>query len=238
MRSPFCRISRSFTLIEVTLGLAILVLIFGVIFQLVQMSVLGADAAARNSLRNKEISGLFAMMRQFCLDLPPSAQLRTEPRPGGGYDLLISRAPGVLLPGAGTTNRQIALTLAKDPVGGGQTLFLEEIIAPRVSAAAAFSGTPGEPSLTNRFELMRDLVGLSWKMGDPRYPYPEEATEWNDPVKPAYLRMTLVRREGSKKFTNTGVFWIPAGYGPNGQPPVDPVTRTPLALTNTNPPPA
>ena len=30
--------SRSFTLIEVTLGLAILVLIFGVIFQLVQMS--------------------------------------------------------------------------------------------------------------------------------------------------------------------------------------------------------
>ena len=40
----FTRASRGFTLIEVTLGLTILVLIFGVIFQMVQFSVLGANA--------------------------------------------------------------------------------------------------------------------------------------------------------------------------------------------------
>ena len=44
---------RSFTLIEVTLGMAILILIFGVLFQLVQMSMLGADAAAKNSQRSE-----------------------------------------------------------------------------------------------------------------------------------------------------------------------------------------
>ena len=38
--------TASFTLIEVTLGLTILILIFGVIFQLVQFSVMGANAAA------------------------------------------------------------------------------------------------------------------------------------------------------------------------------------------------
>lgn len=226
----------SFTLIEVTLGLAILVLIFGVIFQLVQMSVLGADAAARNSLRNKEITGLFALVRQLCLDLPPAAQIRSEPRPQGGYDLFFTQAPGVILPGDGSTNRQVALSLKKDPVGAGNVLFLEEIVSPRNSEAQGFLGRPAQPSLTNRFALMGDLVSLTWRMGDPRNP--EEGTEWSDPVKPAYLRMELVRRESGKNLTNTGIFWIPTGYGPNGQPPVDPVTRAPMVLTNTNPPPA
>ena len=41
----------SFTLIEVTLGLTILILIFGVIFQLVQFSVMAADEAATGAVR-------------------------------------------------------------------------------------------------------------------------------------------------------------------------------------------
>jgi hypothetical protein len=57
--------TASFTLIEVTLGLTILILIFGVIFQLVQFSVMGANAAADASLRSREVSGLFALVRQL-----------------------------------------------------------------------------------------------------------------------------------------------------------------------------
>ena len=66
----------SFTLIEVTLGLTILILIFGVIFQLVQFSVMAADEAAKSSLRSREVSGLFALVRQLCLDLPVQSQVR------------------------------------------------------------------------------------------------------------------------------------------------------------------
>ena len=54
---------KAFTLIEVTLGLTILILIFGVIFQLVQFSVMGANAAAQASLRSREVSGLFALVQ-------------------------------------------------------------------------------------------------------------------------------------------------------------------------------
>ena len=216
---------RSFTLIEVTLGLAILVLIFGVIFQLVQMSVLGADASAKNSLRTREVSGLFALIRQMCLDLPVRSQLILEPRSQGrGYDLLISNSPPVILPGEGGGARSLRLALQKDPVGGEGIMVLQEIVE--------ITNSPGTTrSLeTNIFELMREVVSVSWRVGDPRNP--DELREWNELIKPAYLRLELVRRDGGRTMTNAGIFWIPTGYSPSGLLPVDPVTRSPLTITN------
>lgn len=223
--------ARGFTLIEVTLGLAILVLIFGVIFQLVQMSVLGADAAGKNSLRCREISGLFALVRQVCLDLPVRSQLRIEPREGGGgYDLVLNNAPLAILPEAQGGNRTLRLALQKDPAGGGGVLALQEIF----QATNEFNQETAP--VTNTFNLMREIVSLNWLAGDPRNP--EELREWNEAIKPAYLKLVLVRRDAGRKLTNTGIFWIPTGYSPSGQPPVDPVTRVPMVATNTNPPPA
>lgn len=215
----------AFTLIEVTLGLAILILIFGVIFQLVQMSVLGADAAGKNSLRSREVSGLFALVRQLCLDLPVRSQLTIEPRSAGaGYDLVLSNAPLAILPDSQGGSRSVRFSLLKDPVGGGGVLALQEIF----QATNEFNRE--SPPQTNTFNLMREIVALTWLAGDPRNP--EELREWNEPVKPGYLKLVLVRRDAGRNLTNTGIFWIPAGYGPNGQPPVDPVTRGPLVLTN------
>lgn len=225
MRRRIFRPGGAFTLIEVTLGLAILILIFGVIFQLVQMSVLGADAAAKNSLRTREVSGLFALIRQLCLDLPVRSQLTFEPRTGSpGYDLALSNAPLAILPAPQGGTRSLRFSLLRDPVGGGGVLALQEVF----QATNAF-GQPSPPQ-TNTFNLMREIVSLTWLAGDPRNP--DELREWQEPVKPSYLKMVLVRRDGGRRFTNTGIFWIPAGYSPNGQPPVDPVTRGPLVLTN------
>jgi hypothetical protein len=81
------------------------------------------------------------------------------------------------------------------------------------------------PPQTNSFELMREVAALSWLAGDPRNMEQPEQREWNDPIKPAYLKMTLVRRDGQRTITNSGIFWIPTGYSPSGLPPVDPVTR-------------
>ena len=213
-----------FTLIEVTLGLAILVLIFGVIFQLVQMSVLGADAAAKNSLRNREITGLFALVRHLCLDLPVRSQLSLEPRSAGGFDLRLENAPLAIFPAKQDGTAVLRFSLQKDPVGRGKRLVLEEISQPKGEI------NRGRPPETNAFELMREITDLTWLAFDPRDG--QEKTEWNDPVKPAYLRLELTRREGAEERTYMGIFWIPAGYGPGGQPPVDPVTRVPLMLTN------
>jgi hypothetical protein len=216
--------NRSFTLIEVTLGLAILILIFGVLFQLVQMSMLGADAAAKNSQRTREVSGLFALLRQLCLDLPVRSQLSFEPRSGGGYDLLLSNPPLVILPEQKDGARSIRFALQKDPVSGGGVLVLQEIFQ-----ATNEMGRQNPPE-TNSFELMREVGSVIWLAGDPRNP--DELREWNDPIKPAYLRMTLVRRDGQRKITNSGIFYIPTGYSPSGQVPADPITRVPMNLTN------
>lgn len=231
MRRPTNFSSRSFTLIEVTLGLAILVLIFGVIFQLVQMSVLGADAAAKNSQRSREVSGLFALVRQLCLDLSVRSTVSFIPRPrGSGYDLVLSNAPLAILPDRKDGVRTLQLSLEKDPVGGEGILVLQEIF--QLTNDPVRRDLPPE---TNTFPLMREIKSLSWLAGDPRNP--EELREWNDPIKPAYLKLILVRREGSRDLTNTGIFWIPTGYSPSGQPPVDPVTRIAMTVTNaTNPP--
>lgn len=226
MRAGIFRGTRSFTLIEVTLGLAILILIFGVIFQLVQMSVLGADAAAKNSLRSREISGLFALVRQMCLDLPVRSQVALEPRSvGRGYDLVFSNAPLAILPEQKDGIRSLRLALQKDPVGGGGVLVLEEIFQPTNQLRRQ------EPPQTNTFELMKEVVAMNWLVGSPLDT--NELREWNDPmVKPAYLRLILVRREAGQNATNTGIFWIPTGLSPSGQPPVDPVTRMAMVLTN------
>lgn len=226
MRCRACGPGPGFTLIEVTLGLGILVLIFGVIFQLVQMSVLGADAAGQNSRRCREISGLFALVRQLCLDLPVRSQLRFEPRTGGspGYDLVMSNAPLAIMPEKPGATRTLRLAFRKDPSGGGGALSLQEIFQ-----ATNELGQPSSPE-TNTFLLLREVVSLRWLAGDPRNP--EELSEWQEGVKPAYLKLELVRRDAGRNLTNTGIFWIPTGYGPSGQPPVDPVTRGPLAMTN------
>ena len=218
--------NRAFTLIEVTLGMAILILIFGVIFQLVQMSVLGADAAGKNSQRSREISGLFALVRQLCLDLPVRSQILLEARRGGtGYDLVFSNAPLVILPERKDGVRSLRLALEKDPVGGGGVMVLQEVF----QATNTFNQQL--PPETNTFALMREVVSLAWQAGDPRQL--EELREWNDPVvKPAYLKLELVRRDAGRNLTNIGIFWIPTGLSPSGQPPVDPVTRARLTATN------
>jgi hypothetical protein len=213
--------SRSFTLIEVTLGMAILILIFGVIFQLVQFSVIGANTAGQYSLRNREVSGLFALLRQLCLDLPLKSQLGLVPRSGGGYDLVLTNAPLAILPDSYEGLRVIELRLAKSPNGDGKVLHLVERLEPTNPSTGGGRGK-GE---TNRFFLMQDIQNLTWKVWDSRAgndPRAAEMTEWNQPIKPSYLKMILVRRDGKSLLTNEGIFWIPAGLTPGGQVPVDP----------------
>lgn len=209
---------RSFTLIEVTLGMAILILIFGVIFQLVQFSVIGANAAGQYSLRNREVSGLFALLRQLCLDLPPKSQLVLAGRSGGGYDLVFSNAPLAILPAAYEGIRVIELRLEKSPSGDGRVLSLVERLLP-TNTPGGQGGGRGE---TNRFLLMQDIQNLKWSVWDPRAQ--QELSEWTQPMKPGYVKMVLIRRDGSRLLTNTGIFWIPTGLSPSGQVPMDPLT--------------
>jgi len=226
--------SRSFTLIEVTLGMAILILIFGVIFQLVQFSVIGANAAGQYSLRNREVSGLFALLRQLCLDLPLKSQLGLVSR-AGGYDLVFTNAPLAILPNNYEGLKVIELRVEKSSTGDGRVLNLVERFEFTNASTASRPGL-GE---TNRFLLMQDIQNLKWSVWDPRAQ--QEFGEWSQPIKPSYLKMELVRKDGNRLLTNVGVFWIPAGLSPSGQVPVDPLTliqpgTSPTNSVSSNPP--
>jgi len=216
-----------FTLIEVTLGLAILILIFGVIFQLVQMSMLGANEATQLTRRNREVDGLFALVRQLCLDLPFRSQVLLEPGAGGGKrtDLVLSNASAAIFPDRFDGTRVLRLELRRSEGETGSTLRLVEVFQPKEGTGAQ----------TNLFPLMREITDLRWWALDTRDG--QEKTEWNDTVKPACLRMELTRRQGSRKEKFQGLFWIPTGLGPGGLVPLDPVTlQGQIPTEGANPP--
>jgi hypothetical protein len=204
--------------------LTILILIFGVIFQLVQFSVLGANATAQASLRSREVTGLFALVRQLCLDLPVNSQLGLENRGGRkGFELVITNAPVAIFPEQYDGIRVLGFELRKSKTGDERELWLVE------SLTRTNTGKTERPEV-NEFRLMEDVKELKWEAWDSRNQ--ENRSDWNDPVKPASLRLTLERQTGKKTFTNTALFWIPAGMNPAGQAPIDPVTRS--LMTNTN----
>ena len=227
MRSRFSA-AASFTLIEVTLGLTILILIFGVIFQLVQFSVMAADEAAKSSLRSREVSGLFALVRQLCLDLPIQSQVSLV-QEGGGQTLSLTNSPVAIFPERFGGVRVLRFDLKKAATGDGKELVLEELFTKSTEK------TQKKPEV-NTFRLMNEVEDLRWFAGDPRNQAKMDSSTWAESMKPAYLKMVLVRKNGKRMVTNTGIFWIPAGMSPSGQPPVDPDFRGFPASTNTNPP--
>jgi len=216
--------SASFTLIEVTLGLTILILIFGVIFQLVQFSVMAADEAAKSSLRSREVSGLFALVRQLCLDLPVQSQVGLE-QTRGGQTLSLTNSPVAIFPERFGGVRVLRLELKKASTGDGKELVLQE------QFTESATDKQKKPEV-NTFRLMKEVEDLRWFAGDPRNQAKMDSSTWAEPIKPAYLKMVLVRKTGKKAVTNTGIFWIPAGMSPSGQPPIDPVFRAFPASTN------
>jgi len=216
----------SFTLIEVSLGMAILTLIFAVIFQLVQYSVLGAEAAGQISIRNREVTGLMALVRQTCLDLSPKSQLALVPREGKGYDLVLSNAPSLILPPDYRGIRVAEFRMLKND-RGSQDLWLTE-----TSMEANRQGglSPAEPP--NRFLLLRDVGSLEWLAWDTRDR--KSKTEWSGSNKPGILQLKMTRREGARLRKDEAWFWIPTGLGPNGQVPQDPYKLSAAGATNTN----
>lgn len=218
--------ARSFSLVEMALGMAILVLVFGGIFNVVQGTLVSADVAERFALRGREEEGLFTLMREICLGLPPQSQIRIK----NPQDLVLTEAPVAILKASIPGQRILHFSLEPDPVDGNQKkLFLEETVL----ATNAYG--QASTSAMNRFLLMDGLKEVRWIPGSP-YPGQLAPREWNEPTKPPFLRLDIVRRQSRGLSTNTAFFWIPTGYGPGGRPPLPPPNR-PQPATNpaTNP---
>ena len=176
------------------------------------------------------MTGLFALVRQLCLDLPVNSQLTLEKRGAQkGYDLVITNAPVAIFPEQYGGVRVLGFELIKAKTGDGKELWL-------VESFTKTNTQKTEKPEVNKFRLMEDVKVLKWEAGDSRNQEKMNRFDWNESVKPAFLRLTLERQTEKNTLTNTALFWIPAGMNPTGQAPIDPVTRSVMANTNsTNP---
>ena len=74
----------AFTLLEMVLGLTILVLVFGVMFRLLDGSLAAMGAARAFASQNQETSGVVAFFRAFCMELPRESSLGFKALPRSG----------------------------------------------------------------------------------------------------------------------------------------------------------
>lgn len=191
-----------FTLLEMVLGLTILVLIFGVMFRLLDGSLAAMGVARVFASQNQETSGVVGFFRAFCMELPRESSLGFKK---GGESIRFTNSQVALLPG-GFTDRVLEFYRDKKT----DRLMLRET----VGDAERMSARPG-----NRVEfcLATNVTAFSWAAHDPRNPK-KTFWDWMDPNRPAYLTMFL-RKDGEDIRAD---FWVPSGLPAGGGAPVPP----------------
>jgi len=198
-----------FTLLEMILGLTVLVLIFGVMFRLVEDSLRAMTAAQTYGRRQQEVSGLVGFFRAFCMDLPKASTLAFKKNEEA---IQFSNSQVALLKGEFGGR---VLEIYRDKKN--DRLMLEE----RIFDAQRPSSRPRE---VVRFCLATNVTRFEWLAHDPRNPS-KPVAEWKDVEKPAYL--TLSFRRGAEDVRAD--FWVPYGLPPGGAvpPPSPPAGQTP-----------
>ena len=187
---------RGFTLLEMVLGLTILVLIFGVMFRLVEGSLVTMAATQGFGRKQQETTGLIAFFRAFCMDLPTNSLMGFKKNEGAirFTNSQIALAPGPL-PGR-------VLEFYRDK--NNDRLMLKETVPDAMRPGA-------RPKSVVEFCLATNVTEFAWSAYDPRKPEKPFA-EWNDASRPAYLTLAL-RKDGQNLRAD---FWIPSGLFPGG----------------------
>ena len=116
----------------------------------------------------------------------------------------MTNAPLAILPDRYEGTRVLELRLSKAATGDGRILRLVERFEPGNQPGRTAKG-----GQTNSFVLMGDIQSMKWAVWDPRSQ--QEMGEWDQPVKPSYLKLELVRKDGARSLTNVGIFWPKGG---------------------------
>lgn len=199
--------SRGFTLLEMILGLTILVLVFGVMFRLLDGSLVAMGEARRFASQHLEANGVVGFLRAFCMELPKESTVAFKK---GEEAIRFTNSQIALLPGA-LENRVLEFYRDKKT----DRLMLRETVNPTESAAL-------RPGAWVEFCLATNVTRFSWMAYDPRNPQKQYA-DWVDPNRPAYLTLDL-RKEGENIRAD---FWVPSGLPAGGGAPSSPSSPAP-----------
>lgn len=205
---------RAFTLVELVLALAILMMLSGVLFAIVDSTLRAASALRERQERTREVNAFLSMCRKVFQDMPGTVSFEARVIPDGknfSTGLVFRNAPGLLWWGNGENTYTSTVLGARTQVGGlagiGMLQDSEEKITDYLK-----DGKESAPWLI----LLPDLRDVQWRFYDPG-----SATwikEWNNTaVRPTYVELTLATAEE----THAYVFRVPPVASAH---PVDPNT--------------
>jgi len=197
---------RGFTLLELSLALAILMLLVGVLYAIVDATFRSSAALQERQDRTREMNAFLSLCRKSFANMPGTVTFQARLVPDGdrvSAELIFRNAPGMLWWGSGDETASTILGV-RGQVGGlvgmGILQDSEEEIASYLNG-----DTASRPWLI----LLPDLRDAQWRFFEPTSGIWEN--DWtNLSARPSFAELTLTTAEGS----GTYLFRIPPVVSP------------------------
>lgn len=196
--------ARGFTLLEMTVVMAIFILLAGGIYSTVSVAMRATAVLTEDTLQSQRLDAFVSLLRRTFHNLPASARFSGGVRVDDGEgcaEIVLRDAPGVFAWGSGGPSAGTVALSARPRLGGGREISL--LMLP---------GSLGETERREKMEgadwlrLLPDLRDVKWRFYDPsREDWVEEWPEGNERPPLAELTLELLGEETPHKF----VFWLP-----------------------------
>ncbi len=213
---------RGFTLLEVTVAMAILVIIAGSIFAVLRGTISEVSVLSEEQSRQQEIDGFIELCRKTFRMLPAEASLEGRVRQDSGAvlpEILIRKAPESLAWGKVEDYDTISVIGLRPQIGGHFSLGLLRVSDPKNPLVDPVIASKAEDWLT----LIPDVSKIEWRYYDAR------SAMWMDILpagsgRPAAIEMKLLLPGDDDPLVV--VFWVvpivPQAVVPQGSNPPAP----------------
>lgn len=201
-RHRLMRRLRAFTLIEVTLAMAILALLAGALYAMVDATIRATSELNTRQNRSQQVRGLIELCHKTFRSLPVNSTMEVrivEQRQNYVPEIVFRNAPGLFTWGEPDAEQTSTILGVRPQVGGLVSLSLLQDSDQEIGSYL-LGGSPKQPWLP----LITGLRKVEWRLYDPRTG--GWLKEWKEPsFRPALVELTLTLEEGVQRY----VFWVP-----------------------------
>lgn len=203
---------RGFTLLEVILGLALIVLLIGGIYAIAAASLQMSHSVVENQAEEMHLHSFVNLLRRNIEGLPGNSRIRMEApdSAGGGYhsEFVFEEYPlAFSWSNVAAGSRIVILATEKDPLGGirFRVRYLNE------EEAEAFESGSLQADDGISLELLDGVRSALWRFYDTQTE--EWVEEWpNSNQRPSMIELNFEFFDGSEP--TRAVFWIPVVADP------------------------
>lgn len=193
---------RAFTLLEVMLALAILTLLAGALYAMVDATLRATSELEMRTNRSQQIRGFIELCRKTFRALPASSSFAVRINQEGENlmpELVFRNAPGLFAWGEPGEEPTSTILGVRPQLGGLVSLSLLQDSDEEIGSYL-LGGSPKQAWLP----LISGLRKVEWRFYDPRTTV--WMKEWKEQgFRPSLVELTLTIEEGPQRY----VFWVP-----------------------------